>query len=294
MLKFLHLSWLMLPFFLMADDPGTGGGGAAAGAWHSSIPSEYSGHAALSSFKNDKEGLGNLAKSYVEASKKLSEPVIARINFKDEGTVKQIRTMMGYPDKPEGYGLQDANFAAAAYKHGLTSDQVKGFHADLAAAGSKIAETRAAERKAAADALKTSTEAALKTKFGAKYEAEKALIDKAFGNDKFFSKDLRDKLMESGLIHHPDLALLANMIGKASQEGGLLSGTGAPPSESDMAANYSKQVEFEGKMSQMQKQKGFDPTSSQWQELLRQRNEYRTAVSKAKVAKLQAGQGGPA
>jgi hypothetical protein len=268
---------------------GTGGG-----EWHGSIPADVAGHTALTSFKNNSEGVGNLAKSYVELSKKLSEPVLDRIDVKDAGTREKILTKLGRPEKPEAYNLPDANFAATAHKVGLTAEQAKALHDDSTSRASALAATRAAEQKTAREAAQANLDASFKTKYGEKADAEKALMQKGLENDKFFSKDLRDKLTEAGLIYHPDLAKLANDLGHYAQEGRFLSGTGtgggAP--EGDIAAAQASQTKIEGEMLAMQKEKGFDPVSPQWLAKVAERAKYRGIVSKAKADK--AIQGGAA
>ena len=266
---------------------------ATAMEWHGSIPSDLQGHAALSTFKNDAGGVGALAKSYVEAYKKLSEPVIERLDVKDSGTREKLYTKLGRPDKPEAYGLKDADLASHAHKAGLTQEQAKAVSDFLDSKGAADATKRAGEREAAKEALVTGTAAALKTEWGAKYDAESALMKKGLENDKFFSKDLRDKLTESGLIHHPDLARLANKLGHHAQEGGLLSGTGVPVQPSDVKSLTDARVKIQGEMNKYRQSvgKNFDPISPEWQSMLAARQTALTAESKAKAdATLQSAQ----
>lgn len=221
MLNWLHLTWLLLPFMFMAEAADGGGGGGGDGGAFQATLGEFKGHTALSSFKD----APSLAKGYVELSGKLGQPVVDRLDVKDAGTLQKLYSKLGRPEKPDGYGLKNVNFAAKAHALGLGVDQAKGMAELVDAENASAAATRAEQRKAALADAAAKKETTLKAEWGAKYADELALADKALNRDDFIPKDLRDALNDTGLIHHPAMVKALNKFGHAMQEGSLSFGS---------------------------------------------------------------------
>lgn len=203
---------------------------AAATDWRESIPTELRGEKSLASFKD----IGGLAKSYVEAQKMIGGSIrLPKEDAPAEEKTKFFRDTMskfGLPataeqyawKKPEGFtGEWDEAgvkaFLPIAHEIGLTNAQVQRL-IDWQAGTSATSEKAA---QAAKDKAYNEAETALKTKWGAQFDAKITLAKQAVGSR---GEAFQQKLIDAGLDNDPDMLDFLASVGGMMAEDGIIVG----------------------------------------------------------------------
>jgi hypothetical protein len=164
-------------------------------AWMSQLPSELQGENGKSLEKFQK--LGDLAKSYVELEKKMSDRVAVPNENSTEAEVKAFWQKMGKPEKAEDYKFSEKLdpesakfFNQLAYDSNLTQEQAQKVFGDQAKLGEQM---MSKYRDNQLQQLKT-TEANLRTKFGNNFDKEMEFCRRGL-----VSSGLAKVLKETGL-----------------------------------------------------------------------------------------------
>lgn len=222
------------------------GGGGGAPDFHSSLPEGIRSHGSLRNFKN----VGELGESYIQAREAISSKSMANMDAPtDDAGRRAVLEKLGRAPPVEAgeYKLPDTQagkqFRAWAHLQGLTTKQAEGMYAAMQENGSATL----AERKKQAETRKANNEAAIRQKWGDKYDPNMELARK--GRDGFLSKELQDALEATGLSDHPELLDHFSQVGRSLQEGSLkpgsAAGSGAPANNVEGASK--SLFEFEAK-----------------------------------------------
>lgn len=131
-------------------------------AWKANLGPDIANSPTMQKFPDTKEGLVETAKSYLNLEKLLGHEKVPVPKSKDDAAAWEIFSKaLGIPDKPDGYGLEDAKlpdhlkgmtfdkakFAEIVHQNKLTPDQAKGLWGAYTQMSSQIYENAVNEHK---------------------------------------------------------------------------------------------------------------------------------------------------
>lgn len=263
------------------DHPGGGGGQD----FLQSLPEQHRADPLFQNFSGP-DGLNKLLNSYREQRRTISSRSMADMEPPgDEQGRKAVLQKLGVvaPETPDGYDLGDEAKDRAALYHraGLTKAQAKAL-AEAEASAASEAET---QRQTRIDQRKSDAAEALRREWGEAFEANMDLAKRAY--EHFLPDEERQILDVTGLAAMPGLTRFLASAGRALKEGTMHTGTGAGAGPADKAGFRAERVKVEQQMAELQKSETFDPISSGYQQLVKQRNDLLAQEAKAHVAEQQ-------
>jgi hypothetical protein len=210
----------------LGDEQGSGRGAAdkKLAAWTDQLSKEYRENPEYAEKLANLEKLDDLAKGYFELQGKTDIP---GKDAKPED-VEAFWKKLGYPEKPEGYGVaKDQNagtFVSAAHAARLTDEQATALWKSVSEG---TARQLAAVQQAQEVELKA-TDAALQKEFGGKYDYAIEMFERGIGN-----RELKAQLINAGLAGKPEIVKAFIALGESMQESGSPKGDGPPGGEKD-------------------------------------------------------------
>lgn len=198
--------------------------------WTKGLPESLRSSKSLYKFP-DGTHVENLAKSYVEAEKKLGRSIeLPGKDATDEDRAKFF-SRIGRPQNPDDYELTvgDPDLSKAlrkvAFESGLTKEQLK-------AQSSVLSEYEAAKAKLASQSYTeaaTKADRQLREEYGAQYDIRMEYAKKGF--EELYSPELRAQLSKAGITNSPEFIRVMSDLGSQLREASLK--RGAPSSEAD-------------------------------------------------------------
>lgn len=205
-------------------------------SWRDNLPEELRDVPSLQKFKD----LSGLAKSYVEAEKKIGQPQLPK---PDENWTEQqwseVYKALGRPDTPDAYEINppegiefDENLVRGAretfHKAGLTPKQVQevmGYYTQTLARDQEARQQQIEE-------LKTQSQASLELEWGESFASNIAVANQVL--KRFGSPEIVSLLSTTGLANHADVVKLFYKIGQQFMESG---GPGQHPTSGFMGGD---------------------------------------------------------
>lgn len=189
--------------------------------WKTGLPDDLKAEASLTGFK----GVGDLAKSFVETKKLVGQALRAPTAEASEEEWEKFYKAGGKPNAPEEYKFaapdgtlskdEEKAVREAGYRLGMNNRQIQKM-VDLHVA--EVAAMQKAERDERAR-----VDAAYKEKWGANYNKNNAIIERAI--DRLDpEKQFRTFLEDTGLRYHPQMIDLMLSQGNRLVEDGLMPG----------------------------------------------------------------------
>lgn len=234
----------------MAETPeNPGGGGGTGGEWRSQLKGDLQGNEFFNQFQTvsdfGKWGLDSSGK-LKDAETKLKSALFVPGEGASDDEVKAFRTKLGVPDKADAYDLKlegiglpqgmtikpehEAWFRGLAHKLGLNPSQAKTIFAE-GIQNLFVEPMKAIEAQRVKD--QEAGMAALKTEWGASYDENLTLIDRAL--KQFGSPELTKFLDMTGKGNDPAIVKFVLGVGKAMAEdkfvGGDLAGKKRQPGQ---------------------------------------------------------------
>jgi len=198
--------------------------------WTKGLPESLRSSKSLHKFP-DGTHLENLAKSYVEAEKKLGRSVELPGKDATEEDKAKFFSRIGRPQTPDDYELtvQDSELSKrlrkVAYENGLTKEQLK-------AQSAVLSEYEATKEKVAAQSYTeaaTKADRQLREEFGAQYDIRMEYAKKGF--ESLYSEGLRTQLSRAGITNSPEFIRVMSDLGSQLREASLR--RGSPSSDAD-------------------------------------------------------------
>ena len=192
------------------------------------------------------DSVDKLAKSYVNAVKKIGGDPANLVNLPQEGeSWDNFYNQIGRPETPEGYDFGDDGgdldfYRQATHQLGLTQDQAANM---LELYASVEEEQKEAQQKASAD-FAVESQIELKREWQQNYDAKLDQAQRAFAQ--FSTPEFNQIMDETGLGNHPEVIKAFAKIGSMIGEDQLVVGTGLGRSQlspfdaqEQIQANYS-------------------------------------------------------
>ena len=239
-------------------------------SWRDTLPDDLKADKSLESFKD----VAGLAKSFIETKKMVgARSAVPGADAKPED-VAAFRKALGVPDAPEGYALKrpeiaavlgwddkaEAGFKAAAHKAGMTpvaAQAAVDYYASMLQTQHDAA--RAMEREAGA---------ALRTQWGANYDANLGIANRALSQ--YGGDDLVEFLHTSKLGADPRMVQAWAKVGADLMESGFIRGENIGRVSDEEADT--KVRELNAELSKV------DPSSDRASQIIDQIVQYRAAV----------------